>query len=332
MTKQSKFKPAWWLRGNHAQTLWPHLFRWPSRLQLLPERLELPDGDFVDLCWTQNNTGPIVVIIHGLEGSVRSPYATGIMSAIDKIGWRAVFMHFRGCSGEHNRYPQSYHSGATDDIGFLFKTLSQRYPGVPLAAVGYSLGGNALLKYLGENNNNKYLTAAVAVSVPFLLSDGAERLEQGLSQLYQWHLLRRLQKKMTSKFSIMTSPISLNNISGLNTFRLFDNHITAPLHGFKDVDDYYARCSSRQFLKSIKLPTLLIHAVDDPFMKEATIPANDELADNVQLELSEKGGHVGFINGNLPWRPNYWLEKRIPEFLQTFMGQLSVVDKHLLMR
>ncbi|MCZ6526541.1 MAG: hydrolase [Gammaproteobacteria bacterium] len=319
MTTTNSFRPPWWLPGAHLQTLWPHICRRLPLVQLIDERLELPDGDFVDLCWTQKKSDAIVVVLHGLEGCIRSPYVMGIMSAIDQAGWQGVFMHFRGCSGVHNRRPRSYHSGETGDLNFLLKTLAQRYPGVPLGAVGYSLGANALLKYLGEDDNEKHLTAAVAVSVPFLLASGAERLERGLSRFYQRYLLRRLQHKITSKFRTMASPVTLNSIARLNTFRLFDDQITAPLHGFKDVDDYYSRCSSRQFLKNIKLPTLIIHAADDPFMTQAAIPASDELAETIQFELSDKGGHVGFINGNLPWRPNYWLEKRIPEFLQTFM-------------
>ncbi|MFQ5660849.1 MAG: hydrolase [Gammaproteobacteria bacterium] len=320
MTKENRFKPAWWLPGPHAQTLWPHLFRRLPRLKLIPERLELPDGDFVDLCWTERRPGPIVAVFHGLEGCIRSPYATGIMAAIHSKGWRGVFMHCRGCSGEPNRLNRSYHSGDTGDIGYLLQTLRQRHPGTPLAAVGYSLGGNALLKYLGEDENEKYLAVAAAVSVPFILSDSADRLERGVSRFYQYYLLHRLHKKTASKFAGKQSPIALSNLFNLNTFRSFDNEITAPLHGFRNVDDYYNRCSSRQFLKNIHTPVLIINAMDDPFMTPAVIPKPDELSEQVRLELSETGGHVGFISGNVPWHARYWLEERIPEYLQKFIG------------
>lgn len=292
----------------------------PSKtLDLFPERLELPDGDFVDLCWTRNTGGPIIAVFHGLEGSIDSPYAISIMSAIQNRGWRGVFMHFRGCSNEFNRLDRNYHSGDTGDIAYLINILSQRFSDTPVAAVGYSLGGNALLKYLGEYPELEYLSAAVAVSVPFLLNVGAERLNQGISKIYQHHLIGRLKKKMKAKYHDRKPAISLDKIDTLNTFRLFDNQVTAPLHGFRDVDDYYDKSSSRQFLKHINTPTLIIHALDDPFMTAAAIPEQNELSEKVYLELSDKGGHVGFIDGKYPYRANNWLEQRIPEFLEHYL-------------
>jgi uncharacterized protein len=288
-------------------------------LDLLPERLELPDGDFVDLCWTQNTSGPVIAVFHGLEGSISSPYANSIMTAIQNRGWRGVFMHFRGCSNEFNRLDRNYHSGDTGDIAHLIKTLSERFPDTRVAAVGYSLGGNALLKYLSEYPELNSLSAAVAVSVPFLLNVGAERLNQGFSKIYQRHLIGRLKKKMKAKYHERKPPISLDKVDSLNTFRLFDNQITAPLHGFRDVDDYYDRSSSRQYLKYINTPTLILHALDDPFMTTAAIPEDNELSEKVCLELSDKGGHVGFIDGKYPWRANNWLEQRIPDFLTHYL-------------
>lgn len=191
----SQFQAARWLPGPHAQTIWPQLFRRQQTFALTSERLELPDADFVDLCWTKNNSGPIVAVFHGLEGSINSPYALGIMAAIQARGWRAVFMHFRGCSNEFNRLDRNYHSGDTGDIAYLLNTLRERNPDSPIAAVAYSLGGNALLKYLGEFPAMNNLSAAVAISVPFLLGVGADRLNQGISKLYQRHLIGRLQKK-----------------------------------------------------------------------------------------------------------------------------------------
>ncbi|MBT7951440.1 MAG: hydrolase [Gammaproteobacteria bacterium] len=315
----SSFKAPWWLSGRHAQTLYPQVFPGQQALDLLPERLELPDGDFVDLCWTRNTSGPVIAVFHGLEGSISSPYANSIMTAIQNRGWRGVFMHFRGCSNEFNRLDRNYHSGDTVDIAYLIKTLSQRFPETPVAAVGYSLGGNALLKYLGEYPQLNSLSAAVAVSVPFLLNVGAERLNQGFSKVYQRHLIGRLKKKMKAKYRQRKAPISLDKVDSLNTFRLFDNQITAPLHGFRDVDDYYDRSSSRQYLKYINTPTLILHALDDPFMTSAAIPEDNELSEKVCLELSDKGGHVGFIDGKYPWRANNWLEQRIPGFLTHYL-------------
>ncbi len=279
----------------------------------------MPDGDFVDLCWTMNENGPVVAVFHGLEGSIHSPYATGIMASLQRHGWRGVFMHFRGCSGEFNRLDRNYHSGDTGDIAYLIETLRSRFPDTPLAAVGYSLGGNALLKYLGESPRQHFLSAAVAVSVPFVLGIGADRLNQGISKIYQRHLIARLRRKMRAKYRDRQLPIPLDNLDKLTTFRLFDNQITAALHGFTGVDDYYQRSSSRQFLVHIDTATLIIHSLDDPFMTPAAIPREDELAPQVCLELSDKGGHVGFIGGKNPWQTHYWLEQRIPDFLTHYL-------------
>lgn len=304
------FKPAWWLRHAHLQTLWPALCRRPvNNIILKRERIELPDGDFIDLDWT-SGTGPIVIVLHGLEGSLESSYAKGMLRALQDHHYRGVFMNFRGCSGEANRFPRAYHSGETSDLDSIIQFLKTREPHTPLAAVGFSLGGNVLLKWLGETKNKNPLCAAVAISVPFELFKAIKRVNRGFSRVYQWHLLKCLQKKMKLK-SIPAE--------GFQTLREFDNAITAPLHGFKDANDYYIRCSSRQFLPGIAVPTLLLHAKDDPFMTEDVVPTFEELPSCVQLEASEKGGHVGFVAGRFPWRPIYWLEKRVPEFLRGYL-------------
>ena len=229
-------------------------------------------------------------------------------------------MHFRGCSGEHNLKDRSYHSGETGDLRFLVKTLRERHPEATLVAVGYSLGGNALLKYLGEYKDDSQLKAAVTVSVPYLLSNSAAKLEKGFSRIYQRHLLNRLVNKTLSKFQDRQAPVDIANINKLNTFKSFDHHITAPIHGFKSSDDYYEQSSSRQYLDKITTPTLLIHSRDDPFMSVNAIPRQDDLSESVTLELSNHGGHVGFVSGNTPWNAIYWLEERIPEFLSTYLN------------
>ena len=284
------------------------------------EQLQLPDGDFVDLCWTAGATAPLVLVLHGLEGSIASPYVRGMLAAVHARGWRGVLMHFRGCSGRRNRLDRSYHSGDTGDIKFLVHTLRARFPGLPLAAVGFSLGGNALLKYLGEHGADAGLQAAAAVSVPYDLAAGAARLDSGFSRLYQWHLLRSLRRKVADKFrgrELHILGLPARQLQQLDNFWKFDHAVTARLHGFKDVHDCYARSSSRQYLARIRVPTLLVHARDDPFMTPAAVPTPAELADCVTLELSEHGGHVGFVAGNLPWQPRFWLEQRIPAFLRT---------------
>ncbi len=316
---RSTFKPAWWLGNPHLQTLWPYLFRRRSTLSCHTERLELADGDFVDLCWIGKNTGPIVAVFHGLEGSIHSPYATAIMSAINQRGWRGVFMHFRGCSETPNRLERAYHSGETTDIEYLIRTLRSRYPDTLVGIVGYSLGGNAMLKYLGTAGSRAGVDAAVAVSVPYLLHESARRLSQGFSQVYQFHLVRSLKNKIRRKFATNPERFDMDRLADLHTFYQFDDAITAPLHGFAGVDDYYNQSSSRQYLPGIRVPTLLIHAEDDPFMTLASIPDENELPENVMLELSTGGGHVGFIGGQIPGIAEYWLEQRIINYLDLYL-------------
>ena len=315
----SPFLPAWWLGNPHLQTLWPYLFRGAPALTYQNERLELHDGDFVDLSWTPNTSGPLVAVFHGLEGSIHSPYAAAMMAAIHRRGWRGVLMHFRGCSGTPNRLDRAYHSGETGDIEFLIRTLCNRFPGTAIASIGYSLGGNAMLKYLGTVAASAGVDAAVAVSVPYLLHESAKRLSQGFSQVYQFHLVRSLKRKVRRKFANKPAPFDLARLDSLNTFYQFDDAITAPMHGFAGVDDYYTRSSSRQYLSGIRVPALLIHAEDDPFMTPSSIPNENELPDNVMLEVCSGGGHVGFIGGHIPGKAEYWLEQRIINYLDLYL-------------
>jgi predicted alpha/beta-fold hydrolase len=319
----NQFKPAWWLRNPHLQTLWAALLRPKIKLSIRSERLELADGDFLDLAWVGGGSGPRVLILHGLNGSIGSPYARGILQAINNRGWRGVFMHFRGCSGEPNRLAQSYHSGETRDLQAVITELIHREPNSPLFAIGYSLGGNVLLKWLGEigeSNVDSPLKAAVAVSIPFELAKTAEHLKTGFSRLYQWHLLRELSAYHHRKFKDLPKPSAINDVdvTQLKTFWEFDNAITAPLHGFKNADDYYEKSSSRQYLAKIKTPTLILHARNDPFTTLNALPEVHEVSKHVSLEFSEDGGHVGFVSGKYPWKPIYWLEERIMDYLESY--------------
>jgi len=300
------------------QTLYPALLRKPPALTLKNEQLELSDGDFIDLSWTEEKqTSPIVILLHGLEGSINSPYAKGILKTIQDIGWQGVLMHFRGCSGRHNRLERSYHSGETGDLNSLIHTLKTRHPDRKITAIGVSLGGNVLLKYLGEQGNKCKLTAAMAISVPFDLADGAKALNKGFSKVYQRHLIKRLCIKMRDKFKHKPAPIDLDKLSEWTNFYLFDHNVTAPLHGFASADDYYTKSSSKQFLKNITTPTLILHSKDDPFMSQKAIPTKEELSSSVTLELTEHGGHVGFVYGKSPFRAKYWIEKRLVEYFKS---------------
>lgn len=311
MIAGSAFRAAWWLPGPHLQTLYPSLFRRRRHPVLSRERLGLPDGDFLDLDWTQNAGTALVLVLHGLEGSLESHYTGGILQALAACGYQAVLMYFRGCSGEPNRLARSYHSGDTADLRYVIARLAGGITPKPLAAIGYSLGGNVLLKALGEGTGMDPVRTAIAVSVPFDLGRAARRLEQGFSRIYQRYLLDKLRRSVRAKMSAHIMPVSPERLDTLDTFRRFDNEVTAPLHGFRDVDDYYARSSSRQYLPAIATPTLILHAVDDPFIPADAIPAETELGPDVTLELSRRGGHVGFVGGRLPLQARYWLEGRI---------------------
>lgn len=317
------FRAPWWLRNAHLQTLWPSLMRRAPRPTLRRERLELPDGDFLDLDWSgSDQSEALVLLLHGLQGSSRSAYAAGLLSELPRHGWQTVLMHFRGCSGEPNRLRRSYHSGDTADLAQVIAVLRERWPRRKLACVGFSLGGNVLLKWLGERGDTAGIETAVAVSVPFDLARAAQALNQGFSRLYQWHLVGSLMAELQRKFAQPTLGDNPGaGLSARSSFWLFDDRVTARLHGFDDVHDYYARSSSRQYLGAIRVPTLLLQARDDPFLPVDGLPGMDELSDAVTLELSATGGHVGFVSGWRPGASQYWLEGRIVAHLAGYLGE-----------
>ena len=313
------FAPPWWLASPHLQTLWASTVRRRPNLILRRERVELTDGDFVDLDWSTGKDGPIILVLHGLEGSSRSRYAMGLAQAVERLGWRCAILNFRGCSGPPNRLERSYHSGDTGDLAEVVARLRDREPHGSLFVVGYSLGGNVLLKWLGESAASGAVDAAVAVSVPFELDQVADRLERGFSQLYKWRLLRDLREKLVTKYRRRDCPLDLDRALRERSFRGFDDAVTAPLHGFNGVDDYYARASCRQYRATIAVATLILHAVDDPFMTASVIPHPRELSALTEIEICDHGGHVGFVQGSAPWSLSYWLEARIPRFLSGFV-------------
>lgn len=316
MIVPSRFQPARWLRGGHAQTIWPTLLR--PRVPLSPrrERVVLQDGDFVDVDWV-GEAGPIVIVLHGLAGSIDSQYVRGLLRECARRGWRGALLHFRGCSGEPNRLPRSYHAGDTGDLQAVVDLVRAREPTTPLAALGYSLGGNALLKWLSEQGAAAPLVAAVAVSVPFDLAAATARLARGFSRIYERRLLNCLKRSLAQKQAVMDLPWRHEDIAAITSLREFDERITAPLHGFRGADDYYARASCRGLLSGIAAPTLIVHALDDPFMPASVVPHARELAADTVLELSPHGGHVGFVSG-APHAPRFWLEQRVPDFIAEF--------------
>lgn len=329
--RQKRFKPAWWLPNSHLQTIWPVLCRRNIKdLPLERERFELPDGDFLDVDWVrdarQPGSRPLVLILHGLEGSIESHYAKGMLQTLTQMGWRGAFMHFRGCSGEPNRLPRSYHSGDTDDVQYVTSQLLDREPGLTIAAIGFSLGGNVLLKWLGETRQINPLKAAIAISVPFELNKAASHICKGFSKFYQWYFIRCLRESFTRKIRKTEVPVNVEIVYQVSTMYEFDDKVTAPLHGFSNVDEYYAISSSKQYLRHIAVPTLIIQAKDDPFMPEEVIPTFSDISPQVELEITETGGHVGFVAGKYPWRPQYWLEERVPQFLQKHLKTEETIE------
>ncbi|MDA7088820.1 hydrolase [Pseudomonas sp. SA3-5] len=321
------FKAAWWLPGPHLQTLWNPLCRKPPQLQRRRERLWLEDGDFLDLDWHGPHAAeaPLVLVLHGLTGSSSSHYVLGLQQSLAARGWASAALNWRGCSGEPNLLARGYHSGASDDLAETISHLRALRPMTPLYVVGYSLGGNVLLKYLGETGGDSQVQGAAAVSVPFRLDQCADRLGLGFSRIYQAHFMNEMVAYVKTKQRLfahqgmadrLSTLDNLGALEGMRTFWDFDGRITAPLHGFSDAQDYYKRSSSRYFLSGIATPTLIIQAADDPFVFRHSLPEADELSPSTQFELHAHGGHVGFIDGS-PRRPGYYLERRIPQWLET---------------
>lgn len=319
------FKAAPWLTGRHWQTVYPSLPGVPIPAPpLRRELLELPDGDVTAVDWLVTDTdaeAPTLTILHGLEGSSASSYARLLLQTAAHRGWRAAVLHFRDCGEQRNRLPRRYHAGDTADLRFWLSRLRKELPDhTPLLAAGYSLGGNVLLKYLGEMGDATPLSATVAVSVPLDLRVSAQTISVGFSKYYENYLLKRMKKSVVSKFNPDTAAFNWQRVMNAGSFMEFDDAITAPLHGFVDKDDYYDRCSAGRFLDRIARPTLVIQALDDPFMAERGIPDEHQLAPAVTIEVSAQGGHVGFIQGGTPWQPEFYLPRRITSFLDQAAG------------
>ncbi len=310
------FRPAWWCRNAHLQTLLPQLARPLLAPPYRREVLDLPDGDFLDLDWLGDGaSGSLAILVHGLGGSSRSPYIRGLADRLHRDGHAVCAMNLRGAGGRANRRPRTYHSGHTEDFDHLLRQLATRHPSARLSAVGFSLGGNMLLRWLGQNPSTNLLARACAVSTPFLLGRAGEYMNRGLSRLYRDHLVAGLKRSVTARAALLAGRIDRDAARNARTFDEFDDAVTAPVAGYRDSAEYYERCSSRQYLASITVPTLLIHARDDPFMDSGVLPGEHELGPGVRLEVSEGGGHVGFIAGGVPGRPKFWLEQRIGSLL-----------------
>jgi predicted alpha/beta-fold hydrolase len=329
MARDIIYSPAWWIPGGHLQTLWGKLFRRQASASTVLERWDTPDGDFLEVYRLASERGtPRVLLLHGLEGSVRSHYAQALLNEAARRGWGADLLIFRSCGSELNLTRRFYHSGETSDIAFVLDRIVGEFPGSPLALAGVSLGGNVLLKFLGERGKALplQLKAAAAVSVPFDLARSSRRINRGFSRFYQRFFLNSLRRKAQEKALRFPDLAPKRSIAALRTLEDFDNLITGPLHGFRDAQDYYARSSSLPYLKNIRLPTLLFSAMDDPMLPPEVLDEVREAArDNYLLEVDfvARGGHAGFITGSVPWRPFYYAEHRVGEFFarQFYLNQ-----------
>lgn len=322
------FYAPWWLRNAHLQTIFAKYLSPRSKLQTVSEIFTLSDGDHLQLNWSEtlavDETRPLVVLLHGLAGDINSHYIQGLMAVLKQQNLPCVLMHFRGCNGKPNKLARAYHSGDTADLAEVIGMLQQRFPKMPLAAVGFSLGANVLVKYCGEQAEQNPLRAAVAVCPPLSLAACAKRINQGSSKIYQSYLLKRLKSATLQKLASHPEfPLSLTpeQIQGMRSIEEFDEHYTAPIHGFVNAKEYYQRASGMAFLKQICIPTLIIHAKDDPFLTDAVIPQAADLSPFIDYQLCQNGGHVGFVQGRHPLKPQFWLNTRIPAFLRAHLPQ-----------
>jgi len=311
------YRPPAWLPGGHAQTIYASRLRGPLPV-LRRERVDTHDGDFWDFDWLDaaQSDAPLVVLFHGLEGGVGSHYARALLGALAARGWAGVVPHFRGCGGELNRLPRAYHSGDHEEVAALLAAVRARAgPARPLFAVGVSLGGSALLNWLGrmEHRATDWLAAAAAVSAPLDLTAAGLAIGQGLNRIYTWHFLASLKPKSLAMSTRFPGRLDAARIRAARSMWDFDEVVTAPLHGFSGADDYWRRASSKPWLRAVRLPTLVLNGRNDPFIPAESLATRSEVSDAVLLEQPEGGGHAGFPTGPFPGRVQ-WLPARLLHF------------------
>jgi len=315
------YRAPWWLPGGHAQTLYGVLFA-GSKVMWRRERWETPDGDFIDVDRLPGAAGaPLVAVFHGLEGGSGSHYAGALARELGRRGWHGAVAHFRGCSGEPNRLPRAYHSGDADEVRWILRRLGAEARGAPLFAAGVSLGGNALLKWLGEDEQaRQVLLAAAAVSAPVDLMAAGDALGQGFNLVYTRTFLATMKRKAEEKLERFPGLFDGEAMRRARTLREFDDVVTAPLHGFRDTDDYWTRASAKPVLGRIQVPTLLLYARNDPFLPEAALPGRADVSREVRLEFPEEGGHAAFVSAPFPGNID-WMPRRITGFFEEAMAE-----------
>jgi uncharacterized protein len=321
------YRPARWLSNPHLVTMWGKFFKAPRVLSTRTERWDTPDGDFVDVLRTDAPPdAPTFLLLHGLEGGARSHYAAGTLLEAGARGWQGNLLVFRTCGDEMNRAPRSYHSGETADLDLVVRRLLEERPHAPLVLGGVSLGGNVLLKWLGEQEGtvDSRVRAAVAVSVPFDLARSCAHMERGFTRLYGWNFLKSLKRKALEKLDQHPGIANRDRVIAARTLWEFDDAFTAVAHGFRDAADYYQRSSSIHFLDRIRVPTLLLSARDDPFHPYEVLDDVARIADAnsaLRTEFTDRGGHVGFLEGAHPWRTANYAERRIVHFCESMLAE-----------
>jgi len=327
----SHYRPPSWLRNPHAQTLYAASLAPRPRITFRRERWPTPDGDTIDLDWLTAESGsahtaagrpvPLIVLFHGLEGSSSSHYVRTLMHATDKRGWRGVVVHFRGCGGEPNRLPRAYHSGDSAELDWILRRMRTQCASNPICPVGISLGGNVLLKWLGETGERALdvVAAACAVSAPMDLVAAGDALDRGFNKVYTWNFLRTLRRKSLEKLVRFPHSLDREQTRRARSLRAFDDAVTAPLHGFIDAQDYWTRSSSKPWLAHIAVPTLVLNARDDPFLPAHALPQPAEISSHVTLELPARGGHVGFVTGRFPGSLA-WMPQRVLAFIESALN------------
>jgi uncharacterized protein len=312
----SSYSAPTWLQGGHAQTIYAAVLAPRPRVSYRRVEWQTPDGDFIELDWIDGAPdAPLTILFHGLEGGSGSHYAASLMSELRSRDWCGVVVHFRGCAGRPNRLPRAYHSGDSDEIDWILRRIATEHALGPRFALGVSLGGNALLKWLGAYGLEaaRFISAAAVVSAPVDLQAAGHGLGRGINRLYTWHFLRTLKRKSVAKAQQFPGLYDVAQVKRARNLFEFDNLVTAPLHGFKDATEYWTRASSKGDLGRIALPTLMIHARNDPFLPGEHLPGPEELPSCLLLEYPASGGHAGFVTGHFPGRLD-WLPKRALRF------------------
>jgi predicted alpha/beta-fold hydrolase len=341
LTKHARYTPyraPWWLGGGvgntgggtglaaHAQTVYPSLFGSRPRVLYTRERWDTtphgkPDGDFIDVdrlaSTASNRSSPMLVVFHGLEGSSQGIYALNLMAQAEQRGWRGLVPHFRGCSGEMNRLPRAYHSGDAAEIEWILRRAKGEAADQPLYVAAISLGGNATMKWLGDAGSeaNPIVTAAAAISAPLDLMAAGAALERGFCKIYTKNFLRTMKKNALAKLAKHPGIFREDVVRLASTLREFDNEVTAPLHGYRDTDDYWTRGSAKPGLIDVRVPSLLLNARNDPFLPASALPNQDQVSPYVQRDFPEHGGHVGFLSGTFPGERG-WMARRVFHFFE----------------